>query len=272
VNIQSIAQKVAAVTLFPRLTRVVTRSDQFGLIRYLVAGVGVSLGYSLTIVVLVDWVALVSPEAANVLSLILWTTISYVVHREFTFRFDGNYGGSATRFIFIFLLKLLASVAVIAVITRYYQSSYLIGVLLNWVVMPLISYVAMKLWVFQLGPTSWSRRIPPLDVCRRQPIHNILRIPQDVSLCSHSPMQTSIGSRSATSGVVEVIGDGIRRRIEARMRHNLWLEAEPSGACAHGLLNLFRVFQLLSSLRCERERQIKETIVRQAAQRRLSSM
>jgi hypothetical protein len=75
--------------------------------------------------------------------------ISYVVHREFTFRFDGAYGGSAARFSFIFLLKLLASVAVIAVMTRYYQSSYLVGVLLNWVVMPLISYVAMKLWVFQ---------------------------------------------------------------------------------------------------------------------------
>jgi putative flippase GtrA len=99
--------------------------------------------------VLVDWAALLGPEAANVVSLILWTIISYVVHREFTFRFDGAYGGSAARFIFIFVLKLLASMAVIAVMTRYYQSSYLIGVLLNWVVMPLISYVAMKLWVFQ---------------------------------------------------------------------------------------------------------------------------
>jgi hypothetical protein len=56
------------------------------------------------------------------------------------------------RFIFMFVLKLLASVAVIAFITRYYQSSYLIGVVLNWVVLPLISYVAMKLWVFHYDP------------------------------------------------------------------------------------------------------------------------
>ena len=88
-------------------------------------------------------------EAANTVSLILWTIIPYVIHREFTFRFDGRYGDSAARFIFVFVLKLLASSAVIAVITRYYQSSYIIGVLVNWVVLPLISYIAMKLWVFE---------------------------------------------------------------------------------------------------------------------------
>ena len=129
--------------------REVMWSDQFRLIRYLVAGVAVSLGYSFTIVAPVDWATLLGPEAANVISLILWTIISYLVHREFTFRFDGAYSGSVPRFIFVFVVKLLASVAVIAVITRYYQSSYLVGILLNWVVMPLISYVVMKVWVFK---------------------------------------------------------------------------------------------------------------------------
>ena len=134
-------------SLLVRLVYRVTRSDQFRLIRYFFAGVAISLGYTVTIIALVDW--LVSPEVANVVSLILWTIISYFVHREFTFRYDGAYFGSTARFIFIFVLKLLASVAVIAFITRYYQSSYLIGVMLNWVVLPLISYVAMKLWVFE---------------------------------------------------------------------------------------------------------------------------
>jgi putative flippase GtrA len=158
VKTQSIEQKVTADTLFLSLARVVMRSDHFRLIRYLGAGVAVSLGYSLTIVALVDWVALLGPEPANVVSLILWTIISYPVHREFTFRFDGAYRGSAARFIFIFVLKLLASVAVIAVTTRYYKSSYLIGVFLNWVVMPLISYVAMKLWVFNAQPSCLASR------------------------------------------------------------------------------------------------------------------
>jgi putative flippase GtrA len=146
---ESIQGKVAADASFRRLATMVMRSDHFRLIRYLVAGVAVSLGYSLTVFVLVDRVALFGPEAANIVSLTLWTIISYLVHREFTFRFDGAYRGSMGRFIFIFILKLLASVAVIALTTRYYKSSYLIGVVLNWVVLPLISYVAMKFWVFQ---------------------------------------------------------------------------------------------------------------------------
>ena len=132
-----------------RLASAAMRSDQFRLIRYALAGVVVSLGYTFTIVALVEWWGLMRAEAANTVSLILWTIIPYVIHREFTFRFDGRYGDSVARFIFVFVLKLLASSAVIAVITRYYQSSYIIGVLVNWVVLPLISYIAMKLWVFE---------------------------------------------------------------------------------------------------------------------------
>jgi len=139
-------------SLLVRLVHRATRSDQFRLIRYFFAGIAISLGYTVTIIALVDRLDFISPEVANVVSLILWTIISYFVHREFTFRYDGEYSGSTARFIFIFVLKLFASVAVIAFITRYYQSSYLIGVVLNWVVLPLISYFAMKLWVFHYDP------------------------------------------------------------------------------------------------------------------------
>jgi putative flippase GtrA len=127
----------------------VAQSDRFRLARYFVAGVAVSLGYTFTIIALVDWLHLLSAEPANVLSLILWTIISYVVHREFTFRFDGGYGSTAMRFIFLLVLKLIASVAVIALATGYFQSSYLIGVVVNWIVLPLISYLGMKIWVFK---------------------------------------------------------------------------------------------------------------------------
>jgi putative flippase GtrA len=134
--------------LIIRLVDKVMRGDRFRLIRYFVAGIAVSLGYTFTIIVLVDWLAFVGAEAANAISLIIWTLISYVVHREFTFRFDGSHGGTVARFIFVFTLKFVASVIVIALVTRHYQSSYLVGVALNWVVLPLVSYFAMKLWVF----------------------------------------------------------------------------------------------------------------------------
>ena len=89
------------------------RSDRLRLIRYLIAGVAISLGYTFTIIALVDWLSFVNAEVANAISLVLWTIISYKVHREFTFRFDGAYGDSIARFTFIFGLKLIASIAVI---------------------------------------------------------------------------------------------------------------------------------------------------------------
>ena len=110
---------------------------------------------------LVHWLAFVGAEAANAISLIIWTLISYVVHREFTFRFDGSHGGTVARFVFVFTLKFVASVIVIALVTRHYQSSYLVGVALNWVVLPLVSYFAMKLWVFaRAHPIGSGTRLP----------------------------------------------------------------------------------------------------------------
>jgi len=138
-------------TLLDRLIRTTAGGDRFQLVRYLIAGTTVSLGYSFTIVALASWLRLLGAEAANVVSLFVWTIVSYIAHREFTFGFDGGYSRTAARFVFIFLLKLGASAAVIAAVTGYYKDSYLIGVIANWVVLPLVSYAALKFWVFQQG-------------------------------------------------------------------------------------------------------------------------
>lgn len=130
------------------------QSNRFRLVRYGIAGVAVSLGYTFTMVALVSWTGMLGPGAANVMSVILWTIISYTAHREFTFQFNGEYGGSGARFIFVSVLKLGVSVAVITTITRYYEAWYLIGVAINWVALPLVSYIALKLWVFRRNPTG----------------------------------------------------------------------------------------------------------------------
>jgi len=132
-----------------RLIDAVRLSSRLRLARYLIAGVAVSIGYTVTIVALVSWLAWAGPEAANVISLTLWTIVSYFVHRDFTFRYKGAYADSLVRFIFVFTLKLIASLFVIAWITKYAEASYLIGVVVNWLVLPIISYVALNLWVFQ---------------------------------------------------------------------------------------------------------------------------
>jgi len=66
-----------------RLIDAFGQSSRFSLACYLIAGVAVSIGYT---VALVSWFAWTGPEAANVISLILWTIVSYFVHRDFTFR------------------------------------------------------------------------------------------------------------------------------------------------------------------------------------------
>ena len=50
-----------------------------------------------------------------------WTLISYLIHRKFTFQYDGAYTGSAARFFFIFIVKLMTSIGIMALITRYYS-------------------------------------------------------------------------------------------------------------------------------------------------------
>lgn len=153
------------LSLFVRLTGTALRSDRFRLVRYGIAGTAVSLGYTFTIVALVSWWRVLDPQAANIVSLILWTIISYFAHRDFTFRFAGEYTGSAGQFIFVSLLRLGTSIAVVAVITRYYQSSYLIGVLVNWVVLPIVSYIALKLWAFRWEPVESApvHAVSPFD-------------------------------------------------------------------------------------------------------------
>jgi putative flippase GtrA len=135
----------------PFLLRWATKAiakDQFRLIRYFLAGTAVSIGYTLTIIALVDGFAAASPETASAISLVLWSVPSYFAHRRFTFRFAGRIGRSAARFLFVLVLKLVVSVGLMALITRVYGDSYLIGIALNWIALPLVAYFAMKVWVF----------------------------------------------------------------------------------------------------------------------------
>ena len=127
---------------------VVRHSEQWRLPRYFVAGVVVSIGYTLTVIVLVDLLRWLQPDTANAVSLTVWTPVSYLVHRNFTFRFDGDSFASLTKYVVVFFAKLLTSILVVILATNVLGAHYLFGVLANWLVLPLIAYVTLKLWVF----------------------------------------------------------------------------------------------------------------------------
>jgi putative flippase GtrA len=126
---------------------VLQHSELLKLVRYFVAGVAVSLGYTVTVLLLVEFRGWLRPELANVVSFLLWTPVSYVVHRDFTFRFDGELFISAFRFFVTFIAKLSASIVVVW-LAIVFQVHYIFGIMTNWVVLPLITYLMLKLWVF----------------------------------------------------------------------------------------------------------------------------
>lgn len=129
-------------------------SDRLRLFRYFVGGVMVSTGYTITVVLLVEWFGWHSSSLASGASFLIWTPISYIVHREFTFRFVGALFWPSIRFLATVILRLGASVGVVEVATAAIGAHYIFGVFTNWIVLPLISYFVLRSWVFRTTPAA----------------------------------------------------------------------------------------------------------------------
>ncbi len=117
------------------------------LTRYFVVGVLVSLGYTITVLIIVEKLQVATPVVASIISFFLWAPASYVGHKEFTFEYSGELGMSAVKFFVVFGAKLIASVLAI-IIVQSLGYSYIFGVLANWFVIPVATFIVLKLWVF----------------------------------------------------------------------------------------------------------------------------
>src|SRR5581483_4104896 len=109
------------------------------------------LGYTLTVVLLVERFAM-APPAASAASFILWTPPSYLVHRDFTFVFAAAAGQylALAKFAAAFVGRLAASAYTVHLLSTVFGLPYLAGVLANWLVLPLIGYLVMDFWVFRV--------------------------------------------------------------------------------------------------------------------------
>jgi putative flippase GtrA len=121
---------------------------RLSIVRYFFAGVAVSLGYTITVVILVEQLKWFGPSGASAVSFLLWTPVSYFAHRNFTFRFGHAQGAAMIKYFVSFVLRLAASALVIVVAIDYLDMHYVVGVLMNWIVLPMINYFVLKLWVF----------------------------------------------------------------------------------------------------------------------------
>jgi putative flippase GtrA len=139
-------------TIRPRFSwSVFRRHPQMKLVRYALAGTAVSVGYTVTVVLLVDGLRWMSPEFASAASFALWTPISYWIHRDFTFLFEvgGSQVTAIVKFIISFVFRLALAAYTVHLATTLFGSPYLVGVLANWIVLPLFSYLVLDLWVFR---------------------------------------------------------------------------------------------------------------------------
>jgi putative flippase GtrA len=130
---------------------ILRRHPQLKLARYALAGAAVSAGYTLTVILLVDGLGWMQPELASAASFALWTPISYWVHRDFTFLYavSGGQVAAIIKFVISFLFRLALAAYTVHLATTLFGSPYLVGVLANWVILPLVSYLVLDLWVFR---------------------------------------------------------------------------------------------------------------------------
>jgi putative flippase GtrA len=132
-----------------RLWLLFRRHPRLQLARYACSGVAISAGYTATVVLLVELCGWRTPALASAVSFLIWTPVSYLVHRNFTFLFAGGEATAMVKYALAFLARLAASAYTVHLATAAFGSSYIAGVLANWIVLPLISYVIMDLWVFR---------------------------------------------------------------------------------------------------------------------------
>lgn len=119
----------------------------FKLLRFGLSGGLATLAYG-TIALIASYATLWQPMTVHFVAYGLCLPISYLLQRNFTFRFTGKHSVSMPRFFVAMVATFLcSSLAVQKVQDMGYPDIY--GTLSVMVVIPLISFIVMQLWVFQ---------------------------------------------------------------------------------------------------------------------------
>lgn len=157
---------------FSKTGATITPSEVRKIFRYFAGGFAVSMGYTFTVVLLMEVLHWQSATLASTVSFLIWTPASYLTHRRFTFGFKGAYEESAFKFGVTFLGKLLTSIAVVALLTDWLHLSYIYGVLANWIAIPLVTYVVLRIWVFNELDTKSVKASTPDPFAAREDIRS----------------------------------------------------------------------------------------------------
>ena len=143
-------------------TQMLARRLVGSVVRYAVVGLAISLVYSVGVVLLVALLSSRNATLASMLAFIGVAPIAYIAHRYLTFFNASHDAWQPLRFAITTTSSFLVVTIGMYVVTEVFGSSYLVGIALNWVLIPTINFVIYFIWVFRAGmrPVAAEAQVP----------------------------------------------------------------------------------------------------------------
>ncbi|WP_162314773.1 GtrA family protein [Pseudoxanthomonas yeongjuensis] len=128
------------------------------LVRFGIAGLISSLSYALFTWTLV-YAFRMSPVVSSAIGYALAIPLSFLLQRSFSFRSEGSKRRQAPRFMLVHGFNILVSIAVMDLLVSALGMDYRIGIAITMLLIPLLSFLAMNLWVFRSSRKEPGSRI-----------------------------------------------------------------------------------------------------------------
>jgi nitrite reductase/ring-hydroxylating ferredoxin subunit/putative flippase GtrA len=152
-------------------------------LRYGIVGLAVSVAYSLAVALAVHLLPTHNPTWASVIVFLVMLPIAYLAHRSISFFDAAPDRFQPLRFAVSTVSTFLIAVGGMYAVTEILGRSYLLGLALNWALIPAVNFLIYLFWVFRVGTRRPAALRPGEGVApatgtprpSRQPLRGFLR-------------------------------------------------------------------------------------------------
>jgi nitrite reductase/ring-hydroxylating ferredoxin subunit/putative flippase GtrA len=120
-------------------------------VRYGIVGLTVSVAYSLAVILAVRWSPTHNPTWASGVAFAAMLPIAYLAHRSIAFFDAAPDPFQPLRFAVSTASTFLIAVGGMYVVTEIFGRSFLLGIALNWALIPAANFLIYLFWVFRVG-------------------------------------------------------------------------------------------------------------------------
>jgi putative flippase GtrA len=128
----------------PKLARLLARVLRYGLV-----GLVISILYSILVIIAVTWLHVSNATEASALVFVAVQPIAYFAHRSITFFDAPRDPFQPWRFAVTTGSTFLIAIGGMYVVTDMLGRSYLVGIALNWALIPAGNFLIYLVWVFR---------------------------------------------------------------------------------------------------------------------------